>query len=423
MIDRLGPTTARTRRATTAVLAAAFAVCGAGTAHAQSGGAYASDPGAIDAVSCRTACEDADAVHAGGTIRIAGRGLSQASEVIFLGAPGNADDVTVGVRRARGRLVDAEVPKGAPSGRVRVRTADGAQSRPSSDTITVLPPEAPPEVRRIKAESTSSAEASEPVELDADSADLDTSDRIDAQVDAATVFYAGFRKATFRYVVTGDAPLDVAVEVVRAGTKVPAARWTSEAVEPGVEQRITWDGTTNGKAAPQGRYEFRIRPVSASAAQDDGGEPAVVEDSFRFLDHKFPVRGRHDYGGSGALFGAGRGGRSHQGHDVFAACGTPLVAARGGVVERVAWQGNAGNYIIIDGDGTDVDYAYMHLQQEAIVGKGERVRTGERIGNVGDTGDAHGCHLHFEMWTGPGWYQGGRPLDPLAALRAWDAHS
>ena len=49
--------------------------------------------------------------------------------------------------------------------------------------------------------------------------------------------------------------------------------------------------------------------------------------------------------------------------------------------------------------------------------------TGDPIGEVGRTGDASACHLHFEMWGAPGWYTGGAPFDPLPALRAWDAYS
>jgi murein DD-endopeptidase MepM/ murein hydrolase activator NlpD len=54
---------------------------------------------------------------------------------------------------------------------------------------------------------------------------------------------------------------------------------------------------------------------------------------------------------------------------------------------------------------------------------GDHLTTGEIIGNVGDTGDATACHLHFEMWSAPGWYNGGHPFDPLPSLQQWDAYS
>jgi murein DD-endopeptidase MepM/ murein hydrolase activator NlpD len=121
-----------------------------------------------------------------------------------------------------------------------------------------------------------------------------------------------------------------------------------------------------------------------------------------------------------AAFGGGRG---HQGQDVFARCGTPLVAATGGVVKFKRYQSRAGNYLVIDGNRTTYDYAYMHLRDPALVNQGDHVYTGQPIGFVGDTGDADGCHLHFEVWTGPGWYSGGHPVDPLPLLAAWDKTS
>ena len=66
---------------------------------------------------------------------------------------------------------------------------------------------------------------------------------------------------------------------------------------------------------------------------------------------------------------------------------------------------------------------YAHLRQPAMVNKGQRVTTGQQVGVVGHTGDATGCHLHFELWTGPGWYDGGKPFDPLPSLQAWDGWS
>ena len=49
------------------------------------------------------------------------------------------------------------------------------------------------------------------------------------------------------------------------------------------------------------------------------------------------------------------------------------------------------------------------------------MRTGQRLAEVGHTGDATGPHLHFEVWVG-GW-QVGHPIDPLPLLLRWDAWS
>jgi murein DD-endopeptidase MepM/ murein hydrolase activator NlpD len=136
----------------------------------------------------------------------------------------------------------------------------------------------------------------------------------------------------------------------------------------------------------------------------------------------FPVRGRHDYGGSGARFGSSRGGRSHEGQDVFAACGTKLVSAMAGTVQFRGFQSAAGNYVVIDNAGVNTDFAYMHLVKPALVKPGQRVGAGQLIGYVGQSGNASGCHLHFEYWRGD-WYGGGTPINPLPYLQAWDKTS
>lgn len=147
--------------------------------------------------------------------------------------------------------------------------------------------------------------------------------------------------------------------------------------------------------------------------------PPLPAEILSATDHVFPVAGKYDFGGSGADFGSGRAGHSHQGHDVFATCGTPLLAARGGRVQARKYHAAAGYYLVVDGDGTATDYVYMHLAEPSPFTRGDVVATGQRIGSVGDSGNARGCHLHFELWAGPGYYEGGRPFDPLPALKAW----
>ena len=128
----------------------------------------------------------------------------------------------------------------------------------------------------------------------------------------------------------------------------------------------------------------------------------------------FPVRGKYTYGdGLGA-------GRNHQGVDLMAKCGKAVVASYPGRVQVRDYHGAAGNYVVVDGAGSLLDTAYMHLRAPSKLRKNERVEAGEVIGRVGDTGRASACHLHFEMWSQPGWYEGGSPVDPLPYLRAWD---
>jgi murein DD-endopeptidase MepM/ murein hydrolase activator NlpD len=237
--------------------------------------------------------------------------------------------------------------------------------------------------------------------------------------------YVGARRAvTFSYRITGALANAPTVELVRESDGSTVKSWTPEAVPSGEVNSISWDGRLGSRSAKPGRYSFRLSAdTSAGAevrtAQADDGE----RDAFDLYDNMFPVRGRHNFGDAGARFGAGRAGHRHEGQDTFAKCGTPLVAARGGKIQFKQYHAAAGNYVVIDAAGTAVDYVYMHLAEPTPFRPGDRVYTGQRIGSVGDTGNADGCHLHFELWTGPGWYDGGKPFDPLPSLQAWDSWS
>jgi len=138
-----------------------------------------------------------------------------------------------------------------------------------------------------------------------------------------------------------------------------------------------------------------------------------------FLNHVFPVAGPHWGRGATGEFGAPRsGGRTHEGFDVVAACGTPLLAVRGGRVRRAGHDPVLyGNFVLLHGQGEHRSYFYSHLIRPAAVDRGERLIAGQRIGAVGATGNARsvGCHLHFEIWVK------GEPIDPQPALRRWDS--
>ncbi|MGH2952864.1 MAG: M23 family metallopeptidase [Solirubrobacterales bacterium] len=183
---------------------------------------------------------------------------------------------------------------------------------------------------------------------------------------------------------------------------------------PGPVHRRRWDGRrADGGVPADGSYRFVIGPLGKR------GQPA---DGFRYRDHRFPVDGAHAYGDR---FGVPRsGGRVHEGQDVVAACGTPLVATRGGRVQARGYSDALyGHWVLIDGRATGTDYFYSHLRGPALPADGARVRTGEGIGAVGKSGNARGefCQLHFELW--PRGYRSGAPRDPLSALRRWDASS
>lgn len=239
-------------------------------------------------------------------------------------------------------------------------------------------------------------------------------------------FYVFGRPARIDFQISDRSPtVAVTLRAYRAGSREPVARIELGERATGTPQTARINGREGGVVLPQGRLELRL------SARDPGGRTlrasarASASAPLEFYWHRFPLAGPFQYPGEGGGFGAERPGRSHQGQDLTAAEGTPVVAPRGGVVQHVAYQAEgAGHYVILDGHGEDRDYAFMHLQEGSIaVRQGQRVRTGQLLGRVGNTGRSFGAHLHFEIWEGGGWFEGGKPVDPLPYLRRWDSWS
>jgi murein DD-endopeptidase MepM/ murein hydrolase activator NlpD len=169
-----------------------------------------------------------------------------------------------------------------------------------------------------------------------------------------------------------------------------------------------------------GSYKLRLTARDGRNRAARRGRKVPAWRGFSFVDHRFPVDGPFSFGGDGARFGTGRAGHTHQGQDLPADSGTPVVAPFGGEISWVAYQAGGAGYYVVEHADDGRDYVFMHLLKDStVVKQGQRVTTGQRIGQVGETGQAFGPHLHFEIWVGGAWQFGGRPVDPLSLLRSW----
>lgn len=434
----LGPGSSVPRPVGLTTLAAALLGLGAASpAIAATPGGASSAPSpaapapAISSVACLTGCGAAGAVSQGAKLALAGRQLDQATGVVFLGGGSARDDVRAPLRSARATRAEVTVPATARSGRIALVTATGVVAQPAV---------APLKLARAAAKELLAVEPAAPTLKP-----VKGLAQLEAGIAKRRVAKAGVSSVTVAYVSRG-AEQTVRVDVVRRsdGLSIFSDERTAAADQ---QQTLAWSGRGNDgiALAGDGKYDVRIsaggsaagpRTAPAAATLAAGGASPTAAPSgpqgtpppsgaaslgaFTFVGAVFPVRGTHNYGQSAARFGAGRSGHSHEGQDVLAQCGTPVVAARGGVVKNKATHSAAGNYVIITDAATGQDHGYMHFRAPAVVDRGDTVETGELIGYVGSTGSSTACHLHFEIWTSPGWYEGGRPIDPFATLKRWD---
>ncbi|MBD1372109.1 M23 family metallopeptidase [Hazenella sp. IB182357] len=106
-----------------------------------------------------------------------------------------------------------------------------------------------------------------------------------------------------------------------------------------------------------------------------------------------------------------RNGRQHKGIDVWSSAKAKAViyAADGGVVTKAGYSGAYGNLVVIDhGNGWQTYYAHLSRLN---VSKGQSVSVGQSLGNMGQTGNATGYHLHFEV------RKNGNAINPLSVLK------
>lgn len=126
----------------------------------------------------------------------------------------------------------------------------------------------------------------------------------------------------------------------------------------------------------------------------------------------FPVAGRKSRIAS--FWGAIRdgGARKHEGIDIFAPRKTPVLAVRDGIITTTGNGGRGGKYIWLKASGDKFNYYYAHLDKQ-YVKPGQKVKAGQVIGTVGNTGNARftPAHLHFGMYSRAG------AVDPLPYVK------
>lgn len=333
---------------------------------------------------CVERCAGERVATEGSRVRLAGRSLDGVDRVRFNGADG---PLMVAPSDVAPDAVEAVVPAGAKTGRVQVIAYAARAQTPAQRLLEIVA------IDRIP-----------------DSADFNLTA---AEATPRTTYFDAARPPQISYLFQGAKATAIRVDIVDlTGDRVVRTLIDEDAV-PNARNTLTWDGRTGtGALAPSGEYGFEVASAIGGPAE------STARSRFGFYRFRFPIAGRHSYGDG---FGAGR---DHQGQDVFGRCGAPLRAARGGRVVRNDTQRAAGNYLVIDGKQTGLDFVYAHLRERSPLREGARVRTGQLIGAVGESGNASGCHLHFEAWSTPGWYNGGSALPSVRRmLESWDAWS
>ncbi len=377
------PRTRTTMTRTTSLVA--FAVLGAllswVAAASGDGGIGTPDPPKVKDVVCSDRCLDVRTVAETGKIEVTGKSLEDVTKVRFPGANGG---IVVEPASVDSKTVVAKVPTGAASGKVTVVSRYGTKSK-SPEEIEVKPEDA---IHSVGGFAVKRVEAA-----------------------PKTAYFDGNRDIELNYLFEADGPADIRVDIISKDSGQTVDSMVERDRQPFSNQSVAWDGLdSSGKPPKNGKYKFRVSALGGESGKSDAA-------GFGYYGYKFPLRGKHTYGDG---LGAGRG---HQGQDVFAKCGTKIVAARGGTIQTNAYQSAAGYYLVIDGKKTGQDFVYMHMERGGRPKEGTRVKTGETIGRESDTGDAQGCHLHFEIWSAPGWYEGGHVLNPTKPLKKWDKYS
>ena len=199
--------------------------------------------------------------------------------------------------------------------------------------------------------------------------------------------------------VAGSEAALVFIDFFEAGdaAQPPRAIASAERGSSTLEHEIERDGV----------YILRIQPELLR-----GGTLTIRQQTEAALT--FPVSGRTDTAVK-SFFGDARDNnrREHHGIDIFAPRHTPVLAAADGLVSRVGTSTLGGNIVWVWDWERGQSHYYAHLEKQAVT-VGSRVKAGDVVGYVGNTGNARTTppHLHFGIYS-----RGEGPIDPLPFVK------
>ena len=205
----------------------------------------------------------------------------------------------------------------------------------------------------------------------------------------------------FRFYLPPGRMLTVRVE--REGSQAPVfgelfGAGAQEKAKPG-EALLRWEPEDAGAVYESGnRGGEELLLVVQAAPADTGAYTLTLRTDPALL---FPVAG-HSSRNIQSFWGDSRSGgaRRHQGNDIFAPRGTPLVAVSDGIIRSTKVGGLGGKTVWLrDGEGRGLTYYYAHLDSQ-LVRPGQIVSRGDTLGLVGNTGNARTTppHLHFGIY-------------------------
>jgi murein DD-endopeptidase MepM/ murein hydrolase activator NlpD len=196
-------------------------------------------------------------------------------------------------------------------------------------------------------------------------------------------------------VVVTSAFVGAGVVALGAASQLPDAKAVNPTVLQNLEEAASAgdalaERTAEGERASRG--EERDTNVKISEAQAEADAWLLPLNDYQFT----------------SAYGV-RFGKLHAGIDLAAPEGTPYMAVHAGKVTSAGYHGGYGYSITIKhADGSEMIYAHS---RRLLVKSGDKVKAGQVIGEVGNTGYSYGTHLHLEV------HVKGAPTDPIVFLR------